>query len=277
MIITAGFGPIALISWAYALVSGSKHIPMTDAWLYSESHLGVLHRAIRYMVYKTSAAYIGASRKSLQLYNKYGIKGCNFFKSCLCIDNKRFIDCTDNATRPYDIMYSGQIIDLKNPNLFTDIVKKVNKKYGILRVLIIGDGILRENFIENLTQTGADVTYAGFVPQEELPHYYSKAKLLLFTTKRDAWGIVVNEALSCGTPVIITPYAGAANELIINGENGYVLEPNSNIWSERVIEILQNPLMLEEMRKNATNSIKEYNFENAAMGIIGAVEHVCKE
>lgn len=272
VVITTGFGPTHLYSWGYALATGSKHIPMTDAWLYSEMHLGISHRVVRRMVYRTSSAFLGASQKSLQLYKSYGVAGSGLFQSCLCIDNKRFFSSAVNTDRPYDLMYAGQIIEGKIPSLFTDVVRIVKQTRGMVRVLVIGDGVLRHTFLESLADAGADYEYAGFVSQAELPRHYSRAKLLLFTTARDAWGIVANEALASGTPVFTTPYAGVAHELVVDGWNGFVLEPDPQLWGEKVVAVLEDPGMLVEMRANAVRSVNEYTFEKAASGIVAAAK-----
>jgi glycosyltransferase involved in cell wall biosynthesis len=68
--------------------------------------------------------------------------------------------------------------------------------------------------------------------QRELPEVFSKARIFLFPTKFDCWGLVANEACAAGLPVFISPHAGAAGELVKSGINGYVLELDVNVWGE---------------------------------------------
>jgi glycosyltransferase involved in cell wall biosynthesis len=169
-------------------------------------------------------------------------------------------------------MFSGQIVEGKMPEFFVEVVRRVKEKRGEASVLVIGDGKLRDSFLDSLKEIGAKVTYAGFIAQGDLPSYYSQAKLLLFTTRNDAWGIVANEALASGTRVITTPYAGAAHDLVIDGENGYVVDTDASLWATKIIELLQNEPLLEQMRLNAVSSVAEFNFDNAARGIIEAAK-----
>jgi glycosyltransferase involved in cell wall biosynthesis len=143
---------------------------------------------------------------------------------------------------------------------------------GKVSVLVIGDGNLRVPFLNSLKGIGVDLTYAGFVAQDELPHYYSQAKLLLFTTRNDPWGVVANEALASGTPVITTPYAGVANDLVIDGMNGYVIDIDAVSWATKITDLLQNEPLLEKMRLCAVKSVEGFNFDDAARGIIAASE-----
>ncbi len=273
VMVTTGFNPTHLLSWAYALFAKSKHAPMTDGWLHSEKGLSILHRIVRKIVYRTSSAFIGAGKASLDLYRSYGIDDSRLFQSHLCIDNDRFRRAGLNQYRPYDLMYSGQIVEGKIPEFFVKVVEQVKSLRSSLRVLVIGDGPQRENFLDSIKALNIDVTYAGFVAQRDLPEYYSKAKILLFTTKNDAWGIVANEALASGTPVITSPYAGVANDLVIDGVNGYILELDPVLWSSRIIELLKNQELLAKMSSNGVKSVTEFNFENAAHGIISAARH----
>ena len=77
-----------------------------------------------------------------------------------------------------------------------------------------------------------EVGFSGFAKQEELPRLYKSAKLFLFPTKADVWGVVANEACAAGLPVMITPYAGAAGELIIDEKNGFIRELDADAWAD---------------------------------------------
>ena len=273
VIITAGFSPTYLYAWAYSLFSGARHIPMTDAWKASESHLGFKHRAVRTLVYKTSSAFLGASKKSLQLYRDYGVADKHLYQSCLCIDNERFTCKTENELRPYHLMFAGQIIDRKIPDFFADVVRLVKERQQNVKVLVIGDGDRRQSFLDSLASAGAEVEYGGRVSQKDLPDWYSRAKLLLFTTNSDAWGIVANEAMASGTPVITTPNAGVADDLVEDGINGYVLEPTPSVWADKIVPILNDDGKLALLRNNAIESVKRFTFQDAAQGIISAVNN----
>jgi glycosyltransferase involved in cell wall biosynthesis len=272
VVITTGFNPTSLYAWGYSLLSGKCHIPMTDGWIMSEHKLGFKHRLVRRLVFRTSKAFIGAGKKSLELYKNYGIGDEHLFKSHLCIDNSQFIRQAQNMIRPYDLMFAGQIIERKMPDFFIDVVTKVKEIRGKARVLIIGDGPLRERMLTKLAERDIDVDYSGFVPQKDLSGFYCRARILLFTTSNDPWGIVANEALASGTPVITCPCSGVADDLVVNGRNGYVVVSNVAVWVDKVVGLLDNASLWEEMHTNAVESVHDFTFENAAKGIIAASE-----
>ncbi|MDP3464763.1 MAG: glycosyltransferase [Sulfuricurvum sp.] len=272
-IITTGFNPTHLYAWMFAKLFGKKHLTMTDGTIATEKHLSWLHKIIRRIVFSTSHAFIGAGKQSLALYKSYGIPAQSIFQSHLCAGNERFQNQNSFDKRSYGLMFSGQFTERKLPFFFAEIAKKVSLIRPDIRVLILGSGPLKESFLKQLENDRIDYTYPGFVSQEELPRYYSDTKLFLFTTRLDPWGVVANEALASGTPVLVTPHAGLANDLIMDGENGYILETNSDIWTERIIAILDDQKQWQRLSNNAIESVSTYTFENAAKGILNACNY----
>ena len=101
---------------------------------------------------------------------------------------------------------------------------------------------------------------------EKLREYYRAADIFAFFTREDIWGLVVNEAMANGLPVVSTDRCIAAVELIRNGENGYVI-PTEDVeaMSRAVNSILENPELRNKMAENALQKIREqYTIENMA-------------
>lgn len=272
-IITTGFNPTHLYAWFYSKLFFKKHIPMTDGWLYSEKDLSRLHKLIRKIVYKTSNSFIGASKNSITLFESYGVKREKTFQSHLCIDNDRFKNFNKFNERKYHIMFSGQFTDRKIPFFFCDILEELSKRINNLKVLILGSGPLEKEFFKKLDNIKLDYHYPGFISQEELPKYYSNSKLFLFTTKLDAWGVVVNEAMASGTPIISTPYAGVINDLVLDSNNGYILDIDVDKWADKIEIILSDEKLWNKLSSNGVERVQEFNFENAAKGILDASKY----
>ncbi|MDQ2753376.1 MAG: glycosyltransferase, partial [Bacteroidota bacterium] len=113
--------------------------------------------------------------------------------------------------------------------------------------------------------------FAGYLDQKTLPSYYANSKLLLFPTVGDCWGIVANEACAAGTPVITCDYAGVADDLIINGKNGYVLTLNAEHWAKHALYLLMNPEILKTFSANAVELVQPFNHQQSADGIFESV------
>jgi glycosyltransferase involved in cell wall biosynthesis len=99
----------------------------------------------------------------------------------------------------------------------------------------------------------------------------------LFPTQLDPWGVVANEACAVGTPVITCANAGAANDLILQDYNGYVLELDTATWCEHVWQLLTDSTRWHTFSENALNKVQEYSYDNAADGIINALKYCEKK
>jgi len=273
VVFTAGFNPTHLLAFGYTIFYNKVHIPLTDGTLESEQQLSVLHRIVRRIVYRSANAFVGASLGSFKLYNSYGIRREEFFQSHLCANNSAF-QPSATGKRTFDLMFSGRFAAEKNPlfvlNVAAGVAKALNRKVSIL---LLGSGALLEQAREFASTLTIDVeaTFTGFVQQEELPGFYCSARLFLFPSAGDAWGVVANEACAAGQAVIVSPYAGVANELVCHGENGYVLELELALWVKHATDLLSNGDLLDQFSKDSLLKVQAYTYDAAAKGIIDAV------
>lgn len=273
VVITTGFNPTHLLAFGYTVFYNKAHIAMTDGTLESEQKLSVLHRIVRRIVYRYSKVFIGASLGSLRLYNSYGISWQRFFQSPLCADNAAF-QATTKLKRNVDFMFSGRFALEKNPLFALDVAagvaKALNRKVSIL---MLGSGPLLEQARDYAATLGdqVDASFPGFMQQTQLPALYRSAKVFLFPTSWDPWGVVANEACAAGQAVMVSPHAGVANELVGHGENGYVVALDPALWIKHGADLLDNEALLDQFSKDSVLKVRAYSYDAAAEGIIAAV------
>jgi glycosyltransferase involved in cell wall biosynthesis len=273
VVIIMGFYPTMLYAYLWTVFKSKKLIVFTDGTLKSESFLSSIHRLVRKIVFIKTKAFIGPSKGSAELYKSYGIDKNKFFRTYLSVNNELFVNIA-SIEKKYDLMFSGQFIDRKMPLFFIEIAKIVQERYGKCSVLILGNGELEGEIIELLAKYNIEYSYPGFISQEDLPSYYAQAKLFLFPTKNDPWGVVVNEAMASGMPVITCNNAGVANDLVIDGYNGYVLPLEEKVWADKIVEVFNSSDKYRILSINAVKHVQIYSFENAAKGIIDAVNSI---
>ena len=131
------------------------------------------------------------------------------------------------------------------------------KKSG--QKLIIAGPVRDQLYFENSVKPhlSSKIKYVGVLGLREKVRYYQKAKAFIFSVKSpEPFGLVVAESLACGTPVIASDL-GAAKEIIVNGENGYLVKPNS------VSEIIKASTKVNKIRREACRkSVEEkYNIQ----------------
>lgn len=273
IVITCGFNKSMLQAMFYAFTRRKKLVANTDAWELNERSYSLLHRLIRRLLYPRMSAMLPVSRKGFDNFRRYGIPPEKIFISHYAIDNTYSLQFAQSPKR-YDLMFSGQFIDRKMPDFFCDVVIRVAAVRNNLRVLLIGDGELREATLDKLRRHGIDYTYGGFVQKEELPAHYASARLFLFPTRLDSWGVVANDACAVGTPVITCDAAGAAGDLVLDGYNGLVLPIDAELWSKKVLELLANVSEQERLSRNCLERIQHYAPAEAAQAVVAMTQYL---
>ncbi|RZK17705.1 MAG: glycosyltransferase [Pedobacter sp.] len=275
LIITA-FKPTMLYGVLWCLLNGKKLIVYNDGTYDSEQRLSFTQKLIRKVVYKLTSSFMAPGNGTIALYKSYKVPDEKIFRSCLCIDNSK-LKYQPLEEREYHIMYSGQITERKLPFFFGDVAIELNKLFPKLKVLVVGDGPLRPELLNKLKDNQVDFHFSGFLDQSTLFEYYAKSKIFLFTTMDDVWGIVANEACASGTPVITSKEAGVAGELIVHNRNGYVLPLEINVWVNHILQLLQDDQLLADFSEQAIKLVEPYNHQQAADGLIDAVNYAIGE
>ena len=149
----------------------------------------------------------------------------------------------------------------KGYDVLLDVAERLPGNVG---VYIVGDNPTDEFIRMKEERNLKNVHYVGFKTKDALAYYYAAADLMVLLSRGDVWGLVVNEAMSFGTPVITSQYCVAGLEMIENGVNGYVvkLEDVDEIF-KRVIELL-NEADSALMARNCILKAKQYTIENMA-------------
>jgi len=274
IVITNGYNPTHLIAFLWVRLHKKKHIAMTDGWLRSESSLTFIHRIMRRIVLKRTDAFIGASNKSLELFQYYRAPIEKCFLSYLCANNQAFKASKIFDDRKFDVLFSGRFIESKMPGFFCEVILKLKQIKDDISVMLMGDGELRQEVCDFLKKHEVSHHYAGFVAQDKLHEYYENCKVLLFPTQTECWGVVVNEACAAGMSIITCDNTAAAGELVVDGDNGYVLQLNADLWAHNAIELIENTELFSKFSRSSIERVKTYTYENAGQGIVDAINFV---
>lgn len=272
-VIGNGFNPTHLYAMAWCALRRRPYIPMTDGTLQSEHGLGFVHRRLRQWVYGRARAAIAASHGGLALYQAYGVPGTACFLSCLCIDNVRFQPPEDASPRPWDLLFCGRLEEGKRPEFALEVALQLSRRLRRkLRLLLVGSGSLAPALHRQAAAMAGEVEigFHGFASQAELPALYQSARLFLFPTAADVWGVVANEACASGTPVIVSPHAGVAGELVVDGKNGYVRPLAVDAWVEAALPLLTDERRRRGFAERSALMVAPYCFQAAATGIVDA-------
>jgi glycosyltransferase involved in cell wall biosynthesis len=137
-------------------------------------------------------------------------------------------------------------------------------------LVLLGDGPMRgevEKLAGELRILHA-VRLPGFKQYGELPCYYGLAGAFLHASSTEQWGLVVNEAMAAGLPVIVSQRCGCVPELVHDGANGFACDPfQTEDWARRMAELSSNTEILESFGKQSEKIVREWGPDRFARGL----------
>ena len=174
---------------------------------------------------------------------------------------------------PRFILFVGRLVPEKGVFDLLDAYAKLES--GVrsnVGLVFAGDGISREELVHRAKEIDSGVVcFPGFVQRENLPALYAPQKLSVLPTHSDTWGLVVNEAMACGLPIIVSNVAGCSSDLVENGWNGYVVPARDPGKLSAAIDSLVGQLELtKKMNARSLERIRNYSPEACADGLAAA-------
>ena len=178
-------------------------------------------------------------------------------------DNKNILKTELNIPLKKTAISVGQFIHRKGFDFLIKAWKEVNSDYNLL---IVGGGEKEKEYRELIKELNLNnIEIMGFKKKKELIKYYKASDLFILPTREDIWGLVINEAMAYGLPVITTDRCVAGLELIKDYENGFIVPVGrSNILTKRIEEVLSDEKLATRMGKNNLEKIRPYIIENMA-------------
>lgn len=156
------------------------------------------------------------------------------------VDNAHFAEGADAARERADekrtalglperyVLACGRFVEKKNLDQVIEAYAQYRARAEAPRALVlVGDGSRREGLEEQVRALGLqdDVYFPGFCQYDELPPYYGLADAFIHASTHEQWGLVVNEAMAAGLPVLVSDRCGCAPDLVEEGENGFTFDP----------------------------------------------------
>jgi glycosyltransferase involved in cell wall biosynthesis len=143
------------------------------------------------------------------------------------------------------------------------------------RLVFAGDGAQRASLKKEAATLGVAgrVQFLGFVNQSQLPSLYKAADLMVIPSSYEPFGLVVNEAMLCGCPVVASDRVGAVRDLVVHDETGFVFPCGDLETLATTIRLaLQDSTRLNAIKANASERIRAWSPQASAEAMVGAVE-----
>ena len=171
------------------------------------------------------------------------------------------------------IMFNGRLVPRKGGDILLRAFAALKPDAPDAGLLFVGYGPEETRLKELATALNVNhVHFAGHVRLEDLPGYYACADVFVLPSWGEPWGLVINEAMAAGLPVIATDQVGASVDLIRDGVNGYVTPARDPVALAHALrQVLDDPARAAQMGQQSAQVIAPVNFDAAAQGILAAI------
>ena len=204
--------------------------------------------------------HYGAKRDKIKRYPFTSIHKSQIILKTLPQNEKQLYKKSIGCKSELMVLSIGQMIHRKGFDLLIQAFQNMNM--GNCELYIVGGDISEEcSKLLNGWSGKCPVHVVPFQPKAELAAFYMAADVFAFPTREDIWGLVINEAMSYGLPIITSDHCNAGLELVVNRENG-LLVPSEDITElAKAIEYLLHLQNREEYANKSLKIIQKYTYE----------------
>ena len=222
---------------------------------------------------------------SIEYLIKLGANPKKIFKRVNSTNNKKYNEVYNQIINgiiekptyknPRNFLFVGRLIEIKNVERLLIAFKNAtndNEKWGLV---IVGDGTNKDMLIEVAQKLNISdrVTFTGGLNWEKIIPYYATCDVFVLPSISEPWGLVVNEAMVCNMPVLVSNYCGCSLDLVHEGVNGHTFDPyNTEELAEKMQLFILNESKLKDMGEKSAQIISHYSPENSAKQMYYGIE-----
>ncbi|MCC6747137.1 MAG: glycosyltransferase family 4 protein [Deltaproteobacteria bacterium] len=242
--------------------------------------LRITRRALGTAIARAATGALAVSHFALDYYRALGVPERGLYPfGYFCRGADREAVAPHRRPDRLEVLYLGQLVHRKGLDLLLEAIRPLLRQSARLHLAIAGAGPERAELERRVAEVGlaGRVRLEGPVASHEVLGRIAAADLLALPSRWDGWGIVVNEALSVGVPVLISDRCGAM-DLVRQGVNGYVHTSESVASLRANLEafVRLGPAERLHMRQAALQTGEQLRVRRAAEYLIDCVEHALK-
>ncbi len=278
VVISAQLGFRTIQSVLYrSIFRGSRLVVWVDASEHTEKRVGPLLTILRRLLLRRADAVLVVGKSGRRYLQSLGVPSHRVIEVPYVADTSLFRACDlhRSSAESRRLLYVGQLIDRKGvlPFLQQLIAWTECRPSQTCELWMVGDGPLRSQLEALHLPSNLTAKFFANVSYEHLPSFYAQAGICVLPTLADTWGLVVNEALAAGLPMIGSIYSQAVGELIEHGKNGWKYCPDSPSATHRVLDQALNSSESElaAMRAYSRKSAKHLTPQYAASCFLRAI------
>ena len=276
-----------LTYWA-AKLSGTAFVLWTEMWMHPRTGFHRLSKPLMEGVYRGAEAIVVSGEQVRRfVLETPGVDPEKIFVARLAVDAEPFeaVERAEDSGAAEDggaaeILYVGQFEERKGLPYLLDAFDQLRNTGARLRM--IGGGV-QSDWVRSRAAGRDDIELVGYRSQAELPAEFARARCLVLpsiTTRedREPWGLVVNEALHAGVPVVATDAVGAAAAgLVRDGRNGFIVpERDSTALAAAIRQLIDDPDLAARMGAAGRQDAGEFTYERMARAFLDAALYAAR-
>jgi glycosyltransferase involved in cell wall biosynthesis len=278
--------------WSAAYWAKARSVPFllwAESTIHDQRRNYALVELIKKRFLNMCTAFIVPGKSSLHYLQHLGIAEQRIITAPNAVDTNLFSNLAEAARRDEAnrrahshlpakyFLFAGRLIKEKGVfdllDAYSQLGPEIRRDIGLV---FVGGGSSRPELVDRASQIQpGKIQFPGFLHREELAQVYGLAEAFIFPTHSDPWGLVVNEAMACGLPIVSTTVAGCTPDLVEDGSNGFVVEPcDPSGLASAMNTLATNPEMWAAMGRKSRERIELYSPETWAEGMVKAVQSV---
>jgi len=250
----------------------------------------LVHRALL----RRYAAFLSIGRLNRDFYLANGVPEEKIFWTPYCVENDRFrraaAKLRESRARlrrewkvpdqSYTFLFCGKLIPKKRPLDLLEALEQLRSRdessgEGV-HLLVVGDGRLRRACEQFAESRRLPVTFVGFINQGRIREAYAVSDcLVLPSDEGETWGLVVNEAMACGLPAIVSDRVGCHPDLVLPGKTGEVFPVgDTDSLAARMSSLAWDRGRSRETGRRAEEHVARYSYAEVVRGTVAALHYV---
>ena len=222
-----------------------------------ESSLSGLKGLLKRRIIGRMSAVLPSGKPHEELFRRIGYKGTIHLTGSVGIFHKGQRKDKVQPIQPLRYIYVGRLIDVKNVSLLIEEFNRNGKP-----LTIVGQGVLET---ELKRQANPNITFTGFIDNNKLGEVYQAHDVFILPSKSEPWGLVVEEALYWGLPVIVSDKVGSSVDMVKDLHTGSIFQSGNvdslhdAIWDvESHYENYRNAVWQIDWAKRDAEQVKAY-------------------
>jgi len=290
-LIAGGYSnPAHMLTYVYSKIRRIPLVLQTETFALNNWISKIGFPAIRLFIRTADAiAAAGTAAKKFQI--QCGAAPEDVFIARYVIDNETFcsyLEQTDlnalaedlNVDDKQVVLFVGKLIPDRGPMTLMRAYGQLAARCDDVALIVVGTGPLEEEMRSYAKKQGlSNVKFVGYVDYPKLASYYGISDVFAFPARYITWGLVLNEAMALGLPVVAFRGVGAAADLVIDGENGFIVEHgDERALCDALIKILSSEETKRAMgRRSKEYAMKEFSLDKSIKEILEVVHYAIKK